>query len=289
MGTAPRKGFNKARKVGSAPDGMGLTPYAIATGYATALGVGDPVQLTSDGTIIQAANNVGNLGVFQGVTYTDSAGDVHITKYWPASQAATNIEALVSDDPLATYHVKADGPIPAAVVYPGLMYAMNLTAPSSSTGRSQMTVDSIPTITGDVDISAMADLVDGAGVSGLAGSDAFTIKTTNPDNSNTTITITDPMTPAALVALIEAVPGITCEIEAGTGFLKIQSTDGYLITTASTVGTPITDLFAVTSHTAAGTKAVAIANSMVKVVSVPDRDNYVLEVALTLPGILADS
>lgn len=289
MATAPRKGFNLARKVGSSAMAGGLTPYTIATGYATGLGVGDLVKLTTDGSIIKGTNSAGNLGVFQGVTYTDSLGNVKIEKQWPASTTATNIEALVSDDPLLTYHVKADGPIPAAVVYPGLMFAMNLDAVDTATGRSQMTVNTIPTITGDVDISAMTDLVDAGGVAGLAGSDAFTIRTTNPANSATTITITDPMTPAALLALLNAVDGIEASIEAGTGFLKIQSTDGYLITTASTVGAPIADFFTATSHTAAGTKAVSIASSAVKVVSIPDRDNYVMEVALTLPAILADS
>jgi hypothetical protein len=267
---------------------MALTPYTIATGYATALAAGDPVQLSS-GTLVQGANNEGNLGVLHSVEYTDTAGNIHIDKYWPASTTATSINALVMDDPLATYLVKADGPIPAATVYPGLMYAMNLTAPSAVTGRSLMTVNTIPEIVGDVDISAMVDLVDAGGVPGLAGGDAFTIETTDPANTPTTITITDPMTPAALLALLNAVPGIVATIAAGTGFLTIRTSDGYYITTASTIGTPIADFFVAASHTAAGTKAVAIASAMVKVVSAPDRDNRVLEVALTLPSILADS
>ena len=287
MGTAPREGFNLARSVGSGPMNGGLTEYDIASAYGTALGVGDLVKLTS-GKVNVGANSAGNLGVFRGVQYTDTEGNIKITKYWPASQVATDAKALVEDHPLNTYHVKADGPVPPSIFLPGLMYAMNLTAPDSATGRSQMTVDSIPTITGDVDISAMTDLVDAGGVAGLAGSDAFTIKTTAGEAA-TTITITDPMTPAALVALIEAVPNITAEIEAVTGFLKIQSTNGYPITTASTVGTPITDLFAVASHTAAGGKNVAISASSVKLIKVVDEDNKVLEVALTLPAILADS
>lgn len=287
MGTAPRKGFNLARKVGGAPVSGGLNAYSIASGYSTALGVGDAVKLTTNGTIIKAANSAGNLGVLAGVKYKNSAGEIKIEKYWPASTTATEIEALVYDDPLLTYHVVADGPIPAGVFFPGQMYAMNLTAADSATGRSQMTVNTIPTIVGDIDLSAVTTLV--GSVTGMADGDAFTIKTTNPANSAVTINIATATTKAQLLAALNAVPGIYAYVASGTGFLTIQSTDGYLITTASTSGAPVADLFADAAHTAAGTKVVAITSAMVKVVSIPDRDNRVMEVALTSPSILADS
>lgn len=286
MGTAPRKGFNTARRVGSSPTAAGLNAYKIASGYATALAVGDAVKLTTDGTLIKAANSAGNLGVIAGIKYVNSSGEIKIDKYWPASTTATDIEVLVSDDPLQTYHVLADGPIPEAVCFPGVMYAMNLTAPDANTGRSQMTANTIPTITGDVDISAVDDL--GAGGLGIDDNDAFTIKTTNPANSATTITIEDGDGYTELLAKLNAVTGISASLT-GDGYLQIQSTDGYLITTTAVTGAVIGDLFVATSHTAAGTKVVAIASSMVKVVSVPDRDNKVMEVVLTLPSILADS
>jgi hypothetical protein len=287
MGTAPRLGFNLARKVGGAPHAGATNEYAITSTYGTALAIGDPVQLTTDGSIIRGANDVGNLGVFAGVTYTDSSGEIKITGYWPASTVSTDAKALVIDDPLMTFHVKADGPIPLATCYPGAMYAMNLTAPDASTRRSQMTVNTIPTIVGDVDLSAVITLV--GTVAGMADTDAFTIQTTNPANSATTITIATATTKVQFLAALNAVTGISATVAAGTGFLTIQTTDGYFITTASTVGAPIADLFVATSHTAAGTKQVAIAASMVKVVSIPDRDNKVMEVILTLPSVLADS
>jgi len=286
MATAPRKGFNPAKKQGSACYNGGLNSAKIASGYATALGVGDPVKLTTDGTLIKATNAAGNLGVFQGVSYTDSVGDIKITKYWPASTTATNIEALVSDDALNTYTIVADGPIPEAVCFPGVMYAMNLSAADASTGRSTDTADSIPFITGDVDMSGYTTLV-GDGVS--TDADAFTIMTTDPDTTATTITIATATTLTEFLAALNAVSGIVAALNGSTGFLEIETDDGYLITTASTVGTPIADYFVATSHTGAGTKVVAIASSMVKVISVPDRDNKVLEVILTLTDVLADS
>ncbi len=284
MGTAPRKGFNPARTAGSGPENGGLTAYTIATGYATAIGIGDPVKLETDGTLIQATNDTAAaIGVFNGCSYKNSLGEIRYG-YWPAAQAGTEIVALVRDLPQASYHVVADGPIPLAKQ--GDIFAMNLTAASSATGRSQMTVDSIPTIVGDVDISAMTDL--GEDVAGLDDGDAFTIETTDPANTPTTITIAHLDTPAILLAKLNAVAGIVATIAAGTGFLTIKTDDGYLLTTTNSVGTPITDLFAVSTHTAAGTKVVAAAAGMVKVLSVPDRDNKVLEVVLDDHGLRDD-
>ena len=286
MGTAPRKGFNLARRVGSTSTCGGLNSYKIASGYTTALGVGDSVKFTTDGTIIKGANSAGNVGVLNAVKYVDSTGQIVFDKYWPASTVATDIEALVIDDPLQTYNVLANNSIPETEVFQGQMYAMTLTAPDVKTGRSTMLLDTVPFITGDVDMSGYTTLV-GDGVS--TDADAFTIMTTNPATTATTITIATATTLTEFLADINAVSGIAAELNASTGFLEITATDGYLITTASTVGTPIADYFVATSHTAAGTKVVAIASSMVKIVRVVDRDNKQVEVALTLTNILADS
>lgn len=283
MGTAPRKGFNPARMVGSGPGNGGLTSYTIATGYATAIGIGDPVKLHTDGTLIQATNDTANaIGIFQGCSYKNSLGEVKYG-YWPASQAATEIVALVMDHPNATYHVLAEGPIPN--VFKGNIFAMNLTAADANTGRSAMTVDTNYQITGDVDIDAMTDL--GEDVTGLDDADAFTIKTTAGESA-TTITIAHLDGPAELLAKLNAVPNIVATLPAATGFLTITSTNGYPITTVETVGNPITDLFAVASHTAAGTRVVAASAGMVKVVSIPDVDNRVLEVVLVDHGLRDD-
>ena len=276
MPTGAQAGLNPARKVGSGPDTMGLSEYTIASGYATALGKGDPVKLHTDGTLIKATNGNDAIGVFYGVNYIDSTGAVKIEKYWPASTVATQITALVMDDPNRTFHVKGEGPIP--LVQPGDIFALNLTAPNALTGRSTVEAKVLAEITGDVDISAMADLVDVAGVTGLAGSDAFTIKTTAPGAAATTITITDPMTPAALLALLNAVDNIEASLT-DDGFLNIVATDGYDLTLASTVGAPIADLFVATSFTDES-EVVAANAGLVKVVRVTDRDNYVMECVL---------
>lgn len=83
--------------------------YSIASGYSTAIYKGDVVQQTTDGTLIIAeAGNVDNLGVFNGVSYTDANGAPVFSPYWPASTTATDIKAYVYDDPYIIYQIQSD-------------------------------------------------------------------------------------------------------------------------------------------------------------------------------------
>lgn len=80
--------------------------YPIATGYATSIFTGDAVKLVAGGGIEAAAAGDRILGVFAGVKYTNSAGAPVFSPYWPASTTATNIEALVYDDPNIVFGVQ---------------------------------------------------------------------------------------------------------------------------------------------------------------------------------------
>jgi hypothetical protein len=84
--------------------------YTVAIDYATAIYTGDPVKFVAGGTIeLAAAGNV-ILGVFQGVSYAKSDGEVVFARYWPgAVSAATDVVALVIDDPMVSYSVFDDG------------------------------------------------------------------------------------------------------------------------------------------------------------------------------------
>ncbi len=272
MATAPRKGLNPARKVGSAPNSGGLTPYKLASGYATTLGVGDPVKLVA-GNIERATNGDAAIGVFHSVRYTATNGEYKIEKVWVASTVAKNIEVLVMDDPDMTAHVVSTGPV--AGVLQGDVYAAIITNADIPTGRSTIVIDATPTITGDVAVgSNLADLSAGP----MSNTDAFTIRTANPANSPVTITITTGMSAAAFLALLNAVPGIKASLN-GSNYLVIKSTDGYGLTLASTVGTPVADLFVPTSDTNQR-QTVSAGSGMVKVVSVVDAEKGVLEVIL---------
>lgn len=138
MATGAKKGLNPARKVGSAPDNKGLTAYTIASGYNTALGQGDPVKLVS-GNLERGTNDTDDsVGVFQGVRYVDSTGNIVFNNYWPASTVATQIEALVLDDPSATFQAVADAAVTGVTA--GEIYALTIADADASTKQSTMVV-----------------------------------------------------------------------------------------------------------------------------------------------------
>lgn len=115
-------------------DSQRTRQYPIATGYATAIGEGDPVALISDGTITVAAAAARVLGVFRGVSYTAADGSQVYTNRWPASTAATNIKADVIDDPMVTFRVQSGGTPTSANV--GELADHVTGTPSAFTGTS---------------------------------------------------------------------------------------------------------------------------------------------------------
>lgn len=135
---APRLGLVPHRKVGSQADNKALSPYTIASGYSTALACGEPVALSS-GTLIRGTNGADAIGVLQNIKYVDSNGDVKYTTYWPASTAATQIEALVIDDPMATFTVKGNAAVTSVVA--GQIYAVTTTAASATLRHSTILAD----------------------------------------------------------------------------------------------------------------------------------------------------
>lgn len=278
MATAPRTGLNPARKVGSGPDNKGLTTYTIASGYATALGIGDPVKLSS-GTIIKATNGADAIGVFMGCDYFDDTNKlIKYSGYWPASQTSTQtIYAKVLDDPFATFHVKADGVVTQVV--PGNLYAANLTAAAdAATMRSQLTAKVIATVTGSLDASGQTDM--GANLTGIDDADAFTLKS-SVANVASTITIGTTETTASFVAQLEAVAGITASIASGTGFITITAEDGGSIVLTDGSGTPLADAPTLLTTAGTTTATAAAGSALLKVVKVVDVDNHVLEVVLS--------
>lgn len=87
-----------------------LNEYSIASGYASNLFQGDPVEMTGTGKNIQlaAAGNADNLGVFWGCRYVNAQGEQQFSRYWPANTVATAIKAMVYDDPNIVFETQAD-------------------------------------------------------------------------------------------------------------------------------------------------------------------------------------
>lgn len=108
--------------------------YTIASAYNTDIFTGDPVKLVAAGSIEQAAAGNRILGVFAGCEYTDAAGNVVFSKYWPADTVATNIKAYVYDDPNIVFEIQSAG-TPAATNV-GNLADHEVGTGSTSTGRS---------------------------------------------------------------------------------------------------------------------------------------------------------
>ena len=80
----------------------------IASGYATALYTGDTVKLTTDGTLIKDAGTTAAtpVGVFLGCSYTDPTMKYKLfSQTYPASTVASDIVAVVADDPDTLFKV----------------------------------------------------------------------------------------------------------------------------------------------------------------------------------------
>jgi hypothetical protein len=106
LGVSQPFGFRPFRHLGGGVPSR-TTEQTIATGYNTAIGVGDPVELITDGSVVQAAANKRIMGIFDGVQYIDPQGNVVFTNRWAADQDATEIKANVITDPLVTFEVES--------------------------------------------------------------------------------------------------------------------------------------------------------------------------------------
>lgn len=87
-----------------------LNEYKIDASYNTNLFTGDPLKLVTGGTVEIAApaSSLMNIGVFAGCYYTKSNGEHVYKNYWDSPSSATNIVALVWDDPEIVFQVEAD-------------------------------------------------------------------------------------------------------------------------------------------------------------------------------------
>jgi len=119
--------------------------YKIASGYGTAIYTGDPVLQTTDGTIIIAVGTGGTpstatIGVFGGVSYTNAVGAKVYSAYWPASTVATDIEAIVYDDPSIIFAIQSDATGVAAGDL-GQLCDVEIVAGDPKTGKSGTNLD----------------------------------------------------------------------------------------------------------------------------------------------------
>lgn len=113
--------------------------YALKSLTAQNIFAGDPVEIDTDAGFIQLANGDGDapVGVFAGCSYTDATGKPVFSPFWPAGIAATNIQALVYDDPDIVYSMKSDGTTATTAASVGVAYNSTIVAGDASVGRSK--------------------------------------------------------------------------------------------------------------------------------------------------------
>lgn len=136
--------------------------YKIQSAYATALGTGDAVILSS-GYINRAADNSATLlGIFAGVRYRASDGSVVFSPYWTASTATLASEdavALVWDDPMISYRCQSDTDTAYVdATHKGGVFDIELDHSASAiTGQSGMELDLGDTGTGQFIVLGLID------------------------------------------------------------------------------------------------------------------------------------
>lgn len=121
-----------------------MNEYPIATDSATAIYTGDMVELLASGYIdVGDDDSASFLGVFAGCRYTDEAGNIVYSPYWPAAQATlgdADATAFVYDDPMLVFKAQCSG-TPASTLVGALVDLDNTDSGSTSTGRSAQQVD----------------------------------------------------------------------------------------------------------------------------------------------------
>lgn len=133
-------GLRAARKIGGNANSTGLNTYSIDPNGALAIFSGDPVKVLV-GYVTLAATADYMQGVFMGCTYNDPVSkQPRWSPYYPANTSVGTdpygIQALVLDDPNATFLIQANASVSAGDV--GLNFEVSGTGGSTYTGNSNM-------------------------------------------------------------------------------------------------------------------------------------------------------
>ena len=133
-------GLRPLGKIGSNVNSEGVTEYKIASGASGNIFSGDPVKMTSAGTILVAGAGDQLLGVFRGCKFTNSSGEIIFSAHWPNGTVTSDAVAFVVDDPNALFEVEsaATGSVVQTVVgnNADIVYASG----STTDGQSGVTI-----------------------------------------------------------------------------------------------------------------------------------------------------
>ena len=136
-------GLTPVRKKDNSPNTGGLTRYEIASGYASNIFQGTPVQMVGTGYIEVAAAGQRVLGVAMGFEYVDAQGKVVQAKYFPTgttAPAGTKIYVLVNEATNMLYAVQSDEALDQGDVG-GIFTTTTLNGGTVANGRSNVKLD----------------------------------------------------------------------------------------------------------------------------------------------------
>lgn len=139
-------GFTPVRRLDGASWTANMSVRKIASNNATAIFKGDAVKSLSTGYITQAAAGDTQIaGVFQGCRYlSTSQSKVVWMPYYPGSDAASDVEAYIIDDPLVVFLAQSTTATTNKLGLTSIMMNIKIvttTAGSTLTGISGMALD----------------------------------------------------------------------------------------------------------------------------------------------------
>lgn len=148
-------GLKPVNLIGGLPFAGATRQIPIGNNYGTSIFNGDVVQLSNAGNVIittlqnNASPLAGVIGVFLGCSYTNPASKQKLfSQYYPASTAADDIMAYVSDDPNALYRVVNVTSNVANSAVGGLLPAYLARSASFGT-NAELVLNTGSTVTGD--------------------------------------------------------------------------------------------------------------------------------------------
>lgn len=143
--TAAPYGFKPVGLLSSRPMPHGMRLLKIASAYATNIFTHDAVLCVSDGTVAKDTGTatMTPVGVFMGVSYTDSTLGFIQRAHWPASTVASDAYAYVIDDPDVVMQAQSSGSLAQTTLFNNA--AAVQTAGSTAIGLSKNAIGSAAT------------------------------------------------------------------------------------------------------------------------------------------------
>jgi hypothetical protein len=112
-------GLKPVRMMSGAPYSGGQSRYRIASGATTPIYQGDLVTQLTAGVLGRhaATGTVPIIGVFNGVSYTNSSGEQIFSNYYEGSITSSDIIANVIDHPNVVFEVQCNAAFPVADLF----------------------------------------------------------------------------------------------------------------------------------------------------------------------------